>query len=154
MKPEKGASSFFQLALAARSELHKQFGNEQPINDHRNHFKKKSFPFYVYCYPLNATITTTLAGRGYSVMTDSINHPKICCPVAQCQFETLKEIGLLQWSITNKSCIISPQSYSWQLGDSCLDANCTTKTVKNQLIRRVSFCEDNPNSDDGDSDGN
>ena len=102
---------------------------------------------YVYHYPLNTTVTATLVGRGYTVVTDSINHPKICCPVAQCQFVTLKEVGLLQWSITDKSHVISPQSYSWQLGDICLDANCITKTVKNQLIRRISFCEDDPNSD-------
>jgi len=40
MKPEKGALSFFQLALAVRSELHKQFGNEQPINVTKITFKK------------------------------------------------------------------------------------------------------------------
>ena len=41
------ASSFFQLALAVRSELRKQFGNEQPIDGHKNHFQKNPFPFVI-----------------------------------------------------------------------------------------------------------
>jgi len=48
MKPEKGALLFFQLALAARSEPRKRFGDKQPMNDHKNHFKKNSFPFYAH----------------------------------------------------------------------------------------------------------
>ena len=45
------ASSFFQLALAARSELCKQFGNEQPIDGHKNHFQKNPFPFVIAIGP-------------------------------------------------------------------------------------------------------
>ena len=32
----------FHLALAARNEPRKQFGDEQPITDHKNHFLEKS----------------------------------------------------------------------------------------------------------------
>ena len=109
---------------------------------------------YAYRYPLDTTVTTTLAERGYTIVTDSISHPKTCCPVAQRQFETLKEIGLLQWSTNSQSRFIIARSYSWQLGDICLDAHCTTRSHKTNLIRRASFCDDDPDSDDGDSDGN
>ena len=110
----------------------------------------KKHTTYAYRYPLD----TTLARRGYTIVTDSINHPKTCCPVAQRQFETLKDIGLLQWIITDKSRSTVPRSYSWRLGDICLEAHCTTRSHKNILTRRASFCDDDPDSDDGDSDGN
>ena len=37
---------FFQIALAARNEPRKRFGNEQPKDGHKNHFKKIHFLFY------------------------------------------------------------------------------------------------------------
>jgi len=53
-------SSFFQLALAARSKLHKQFGDKQPMNDHKNHFKKIHFLF-TPMYKITTNICSTSA---------------------------------------------------------------------------------------------
>ena len=36
---------FWNVTSAARSELRKRFGNEQPRDGHKNYFKKNSFPF-------------------------------------------------------------------------------------------------------------
>ena len=50
------------LALAARSEPCKRFGDEQQITDHKNHCIKKSFHFYVLnrCSRLCAQRCTTV----------------------------------------------------------------------------------------------
>ena len=104
-----------------------------PIQTLRQHIT------YAYQYPLESITKTTMSSRGFTTVTASISHANLCCPNAQRQLETLKGIGLLVWCVADRPSNLLTKSYSWRLGEICLDAHCTIKTVSRQLKRRTSL---------------
>ncbi|KIK05711.1 hypothetical protein K443DRAFT_90844, partial [Laccaria amethystina LaAM-08-1] len=104
---------------------------------------------YSYRYSLDAFTAANILEKGYSIISDSIGHPTECCPVAHHQFATLAGIGLLQWCNNNDGNLLTT-SYSWRLGDDCLDNYCSTTAISPRLMRRTSLSLESSDTSDSD----
>ena len=99
----------------------------------------KEHTAYAYRRCLGTDAYYHLRRRGFDLIMSSRNHPcndRLICPVTHRQLSGFSAIGLFEWMKRMSPSNFLTRSYSWSLGDECLNHGCLIQSLEQYLKKR------------------